>query len=240
MFPPLPRFPRTLRSPRTLRTLRSLHALHSADECLRQPGREVRVLAEALLGTAPARVPGDVQRGDEGHVAAAGTEFGGGMRGGPLEQGGVPGGADGQVDGKDRAVEGHVAVRDLLDEQGGDAQAAAFQDVALDQVGEVGAVVGPGSVAVVDAGPGVGAHQTVEGAEAREALGLGVQGVGEFEVSVPGTAVGVPAVHPLVELADLLAPGHAGQKVGDAGVEGAAGSRYGGCAGAAAGATVRS
>lgn len=153
-------------------------------------------------------------------MAAAGTEFGGGMRGGPLEQGGVPGGADGQVDGKDRAVEGHVAVRDLLDEQGGDAQAAAIQDVALDQVGEVGAVVGPGSVAVVDAGPGVGAHQTVEGAEAREALGLGVQGVGEFEVSVPGTAVGVPAVHPLVELADLLAPGHAGQKVGDAGVEG--------------------
>src|SRR5262249_9127413 len=88
-------------------------ALHPPDECLGETGGEVGVLAEALLRAAPARVAGDVQGGDEGHVAAAGAEFGGGVGGGLLVQAGVPGGADGQVDREDRAVQGHVAVRHL-------------------------------------------------------------------------------------------------------------------------------
>ncbi len=79
-------------------------ALHAPDQCLGEPGGQVRVLGVALLGTAPARIAGDVQRGHQGDMAAAGPQFGRGVGGGGLVQLRVPGGADGQVDGQDSAV----------------------------------------------------------------------------------------------------------------------------------------
>lgn len=76
-------------------------------------------------------------------------------------------------------------MRYLLDEQGGDAQAAAFEDVALDQVGQDRAVIRSGARDVVDAGPGVGAEESVQGAEAFEAVGLVVQRLRQLELA-PG------------------------------------------------------
>lgn len=158
-------------------------ALHAAYQRLREPGGQVRVFAEALLRTSPARVAGDVQCRDQGDVAATGPQFGGGVGGGTFVELGVPGGADGQIDREDRAVEGHEAVRDLLDEQCGDTEPAPLDDMPLHQFGQGGAVFRPGPAAVVDAGPGIGALESVEGAEPLEAVGLGVQRVGEFEVA---------------------------------------------------------
>ena len=94
--------------------------LHAAHQGLGEPGGQVRILAEALLGPAPARVAREVERGDQGHVAAAGAQFGGGMGGGLLVQLRVPGGADRQVD-RQQAVPSSAmeAVRHLLDQQAG-------------------------------------------------------------------------------------------------------------------------
>lgn len=69
-------------------------------------------------------------------------------------------------------------------------RAGPLDDMPLHQFGQGGAVFRPGPAAVVDAGPGIGALESVEGAEPLEAVGLGVQRVGEFEVAAGGAAVG--------------------------------------------------
>lgn len=115
-----------------------------------------------------------------------------------------------------------MAVGDLLDEQGGYAEPAFVDDVALHQVGERRAVRGVGSGDVVHARPGVGAQQSVEGAESGEAFGFGVEGFGEFEAG-RGAAVGVPAVHALVELPHFLTQRHSAEQVTDAGFDGGGG-----------------
>ncbi len=181
--------------------------LDTAHQGLREPRREVGVLAEALLRAAPARIAHQVECGHQRDVTAARPQLRGGERGGLLVQVRVPGGADRQVDREQRAVQRLETVRHLLDQQDGNPEPGGLHDVPLHGVGDTRPVRRTDARGRGDARPGVCPLQSVEGSHSVEGGHLGAERVGQ--VVARGVAfVRVPAVHPLVDLSHFLGERH--------------------------------
>ena len=117
-------------------------ALEAPDGGHAELGDEVGIFAEGLLDAAPARLAGDVDDGGEGLMGAAQTGFPGGHGVERFDEFGMEG--CGQADGLGKAgcVHGGLAVEALFVEDDGDAEAALFEEEALDGVGEFGGGAG--------------------------------------------------------------------------------------------------
>ncbi len=97
---------------------------------------QIRVLAEGLVGAAPARLAHHVEHRGEHDADAARTRLARGNREGLAHEFGIPGARERRRRGKGRAVAAVDAVRRLLLDEHGDAQSRAMSRVRLDGVGE--------------------------------------------------------------------------------------------------------
>ncbi|MFI7226436.1 hypothetical protein ACIBO5_24770 [Nonomuraea angiospora] len=75
----------------------------------------------------------------------------------------------------------------------------------LDEGGDLGAFLRPDPVGPGAARPGIGAEDPVQRAQPAPPVDLGAGEIGEPESAPRSPFDGLPAVEPLVELADLLA-----------------------------------
>lgn len=198
--------------------------LRAAHQRLGEPCRQVGVLTEALLRPPPARIADQVERRHQRHVAAPRPQLGGGRGDGLLVEPRVPGGSDGQVHRQQGAVQRLVAVRHLLDHEDRHAQPGVLDHVALDGVGDARPLRRADARLGGHPRPGVRALQAVQRAHPAERGDLGAERLGE-PVPAGGPLVGVPAVHPLVDLPHLLGEGHPCEQVAHPG-----GDRGGGVA----------
>ena len=174
-------------------------ALHAAHGRLDQQRRDGRVLAEALLGPAPAGVAQHVEAGDEQQVRAALPGLRCDGRAELLGEGGVHARAEREVHRQGAPAERHQAVRRLLDEQHRQTVAAG-RDVVLHGGVGLGAALGRHAASPAHRGPRVRAEHAVERADPAEAVHLGAQHVGDLRPAVH-PAHGLPALEALVDLA---------------------------------------
>ena len=101
---------------------------------------QVRILADGLLGAAPARIDRDVQHGSQPLVEAGRSHARADRGGHPLHQRRIEGGAPGQRHGIDRGLPGGEAGQALVVSDGRDTEAARGHHVAL-QPGQPGHAV---------------------------------------------------------------------------------------------------
>ena len=184
----------------------ALHALHGR---LDQHRRDRRVLAETLLGTAPARIAQHVQPGDQQEVGTALPGLGGdGLAELPSEVRVHPG-AEGEIHRERRAAQRHQPVRCLLDEQHRYSVAVPGH-VLLHGGVRLGAALGRDSAAPAHRRPRIRAQHPVQRTDPAEPVHLRPQLVGDLWRAIH-PAHGLPALQALVDLADQRGAGEVGQ-----------------------------
>ena len=112
----------------------ALQPLHERDA---HPGDEIRILAERLLGAAPARIAAHVEDGSEAVVRADRAHLAADRLGQRPGERRVPGARKADRLREDRRVARHQPGADLLVDDRGDAEPGLLDEVALDRVGEL-------------------------------------------------------------------------------------------------------
>ena len=185
----------------------ALLALQAAHEARTQHAHEIGVLAQGLLGAAPAHVAGDVEHRGQALVAAHGADLASDRARGALDQLGIPGGAVRERGGKHGRAARHEAHQALLVRQRGNAEAGLLAQELLEPV------EGTNPLARVDA---VAAQRTGDLAQAvNQALPhhLGVGSPGEVVLPRAVAAVLGKDQPERVHLGDLLVDRHAREQV---------------------------